>query len=392
MLLAQRIEVRPDAAQRTYIDRACGSRRHAYNQLLRHFKQPGVKWSKKAAYEYFLREIRPIYPWYSEVSSRVTRNAIDDLDNAFKHFFRRARNRKAGEKIGFPTFKCKDVNDSFAMRERPKFNVDGRMLRIEKMPGRMKMRQKLRFTGETKQVTVSKQAGRYYASILADVTNYDTKETTRELSVGVDLGVKELAVLSNGERKPANAKLKANLRRLKRRQRRLAHKQRGSNQRAKAKLSVARLHQRIANQRRAVLHELSDNLTRRFEIITIEDLNVKGMLKNRSLARSVADAGFGMLRSMLEYKAGLRGNTIILADRFYPSSKTCFECKAVNPSIVLGVQEWACPSCGTIHDRDYNAARNLDEYGLHTFRADLYKRMQERDKTPEQSDALVLTA
>lgn len=384
MLLAHKIEVRPSSAQAEYINRACGTRRHAYNQLLAHFSQAGVKWSKKAAYAHYIQVIRPTYPWYSEVSSRAGRNAIDDLDNGFKHFFRRV---KLGQKPGYPRFKRKDVNDSFAMREQPKFSVDGRLLRIEKMPGKLKLRQRVRFDGEAKQVTISKQAGRFYASILVETEDYDRKATDRAPVVGVDFGISSLATLSTGEVVPSNQALKANLRRLKRRNRNLSRKKAGSNRRAKAKLSLAKLHKRIADQRKAVLHETSDMLTRRFDTIVIEDLNVKGMVKNHCLARAISDAGFGTLRSMIEYKAKLRGNVVVLADRFYPSSKTCSCCGSVKATMTLSDRMFCCDDCGNVITRDLNAAINLKR--LHTLAAD-DKRTQETSKTG--LPALLMTA
>lgn len=386
MLLAHKIQLYPTTEQAGYLDRACGSRRHAYNQLLAHFRQDGVKWSKKAAVQYFMDVMRPEFPWYSEVSARVTRNAIDDLDNAFKHFFRRV---KAGQKLGFPTLHKKGVNESFAMREKPKFSVEGRMLRIEKLKTKIKMRQELRFTGVLCQVTISKRAGRYYASVLIDTQDYAPKDQDRLPIVGVDLGIKELAVVSDGTVIPANQKLKANLKRLKRRQRNLSRKQRGSNRRAKAKLSVAKLHKRIADQRQAVLHETSDMLTRKADVIVLEDLNVKGMVKNRSLARAISDAGFGTLRQMTEYKAALRGCTVIMAGRFYPSSKTCSACGTIKDDLTLADRRFDCSDCGHTMDRDLNAATNLMKYGLHTFAADL-KRTQEEGQTG--LPALPLTA
>jgi putative transposase len=387
MLLAQRIELYPTAAQADYLDRACGARRHAYNQLLAHFRQPGVKWSKAAAFVHFSKVIRPAFPWYGELSSRVTRNAIDDLDNAFRHFFRRV---KLGQKPGFPTFHKRGVNDGFAMREKPKFDVEGRTLRIEKLATRIKLRQLPRFTGTHCQVTISKQAGRFYAAILTDTQDYDRRDDDREPAVGVDFGVSALATLSTGEDAvPANQKLKASLRRLKRKQRRLSRKQRGSNRRAKAKLAVARLHKRIADQRAAVCHEVSDMLTRRFDAIVIEDLAVKNMVRNRSLARAISDAGFGMLRRTIEYKAVLRGCRVVIAPRFYPSSKTCSECGVIKDALSLDERTFRCDDCGHEQDRDLNAALNL--LRLDTFRPDV-NRTQEERKTPASAEAALLTA
>jgi putative transposase len=382
MLLAQRIALYPTPEQVDYLDRACGSRRHAYNQLLAHFRQPGVKWSKTAAFIHFTKVIRPQFPWYAEVSSRVTRNAIDDLDNAFKHFFRRV---KLGQKPGFPRFHKRGVNDGFAMREKPKFDVDGRTLRIEKLATRIRLRQLPRFTGTHCQVTVSKQAGRFYAAILTDTTDYDRKDEDREPAVGVDFGVTSLATLSTGEVVPANQKLKANLRRLRRKQRRLSRKQRGSNRRAKAKLAVAKLHKRIADQRTAVLHEVSDKLTERFDRIVIEDLAVKNMVRNRSLARAISDAGFGTLRRMIEYKAALRGCEVVIAPRFYPSSKTCSECGCIKDALSLGERVYRCEDCDHEQDRDLNAALNL-------LRLDTFKPDAKRTLEPRQTGGLPAAA
>ena len=374
-LLAQKIELRPTPEQADYLNRACGARRHCYNQLLAHFSQEGVKWSKAAAYEYYMRVLRVEFPWYAEVSSRVTRNAIDDLDRAFKNFFRRVKAK--AKKPGYPVFKKKDVNDSFAMREPSKFDVEGRTLRIEKLSTRIDMRQKLRFTGKTKQATISKKAGKYYISILAVTEDYNPHAPDKE-SVGVDFGIKSLAVLSTGEVLPANQSLKKNLRVLKRRQRNLSRKVKGSRRRAIAKLKVAKLHQRIGNQRQATLHELSDKLTREFKVITIEDLTVSGMVKNHHLARAVSDAGFAALRRQIEYKAELRGVKVVIADKWFPSSKMCHACGQVH-DMPLSKREMAC-DCGSTVDRDLNAALNLNQYGLDALKPDL-KRASESCKT-----------
>ncbi len=367
MLLAHKIELRPTKQQADYLDRACGSRRHAFNQLLAHFNQEGVKWSKKAANEKY-KELRLEFPWYAEVSQRVTRNTVDDLHNAFTHFFRRV---KKGEKAGYPRFKKRGLHDSFSLREKPKFHVDGRTLRIEKLKTKIKMRQELRFTGTPCQVTISKRAGKYFASILVDTQDYDPKAQSNE-SVGVDFGIKNLAICSNGKTFAANQKLKHSLKRLNRKQRALSRKIKRSNRYAKAKRAVAKLHYRISNQRSAVIHEVSDYLTSRFKIITMENLNVKGMVKNRKLARAISDAGFGKLRELVEYKAELRGCQIVIADRFFPSSKKCavHTCNYINDNIALSDRQWRCPKCKTLHDRDYSASLNLDNYGRDTLQLD----------------------
>lgn len=375
MLLAHKIRLYPTADQADYLDRACGSRRHCFNQLLAHFSRDGVKWSKKAAVEAY-KSLREEFDWYSEVSQRVTRNAIDDLDSAFKHFFRRVKN---GEKPGFPRFKKRGVNDSFALREAIKFDVEGRWLRIEKLKTWIKLSQEVRFNGKYRQVTISRTAdGKYFASVLVETDDY--QKTTGTGSVGVDLGIKELAVLSDGTKIPANQKLKKGLCKLKKHQRRLSRKTKGSNRRARAKLKVARIHRRIVNQRKAVLHELTDHLTKTYHTICIEDLNVKGMVKNHCLARAISDAGLGMFRQFLEYKVKLRGNIIKIVDRWFPSSKTCSGCGTVKKELSLSEREFICEPCGLVMDRDHNAAVNILNHGEDTLKPTT-KRTSEKRRT-----------
>lgn len=389
-LLAHKIELRPTDGQVDYLNRACGHKRHCYNQLLEHFKQDGMKWSKAEAYQYY-RKLRINFSWYAEVSFQITRCAIDDLDAAFKHFFRRARSKKG--KPGFPRFKKSGINDSFALRDRVRFDIDERELRIERLKTRVKMRQKLRFDGVSKRITISKKAGRFFVSILVETDDYQTHSDEREPSsiVGVDLGIKDLAVLSDGMIFSANQKLKVQLCRLKKLQRRLRRKQKGSNRRKKAVAQIAELHYFVANQRKATLHELTDYLTRNFQTIVIEDLNVSGMVKNHKLARSISDVGFGMFKEFLGYKADLRGNDVIKADRFFPSSKMCSACGFVMSELPLSIREWVCPSCGVVHDRDLNASFNLESYGRQMLPADL-NCTQELCKTPDLSGATALTA
>ena len=186
------------------------------------------------------------------------------------------------------------------MREKAKFDVNGRLLRIEKLKTKIKMRQKLRFDGQTKQVTISKRAGKYFASILVETQEYNPKDIDRKSSIGVDFGIKALATLSNGVVFDANQKIKINLNKLRKLQKNLSRKIKGSNRRVRAKLKLPKLHFRISNQRQAVLHKLSDYLTANFDRIVIEDLNVKGMIKNHKLAQCISDAGFGYLRQQIE--------------------------------------------------------------------------------------------
>jgi len=317
------------------------------------------KWSKREAYQFFMKVLRVEFSWYSEVSSVITRNVIDGLDNAFKNFFRSV---KKGEKPGYPKPKKRGVKDRFAIRDAAKFDVKNKTLRIEKLKTRIDMRQPIRFGGKFKQVTISKRAGKYYASILVETDEYDPKDVDRQPSVGVDFGLKSLAILSNGEVIENYKLLRNNLRKLRKLQRDLSRKVKGSNGYAKAKLKIQKLHFLIARQRAAIAHQISNYLTKTFDRIVLEDLNVKGMMKNRKLSRAIADVGWGMLRQFIEYKAILRNCIVVIADRFFPSSKTCSNCGEVKEILTLEDRIYECDSCGLTIDRDLNAAINLNNY------------------------------
>jgi len=378
-LLAHKIELRPTQDQIEYLDKSCGCKRHCYNQLLEHFSQEGVKWSKSEAYLKY-KDLQQKFDFYGEISSRASRNAIDDLGNAYTHFFRR---NKQGKTPGYPRFKRRGIKDSFALREKSKFRVDNRLLRLEKLPTKIKMRQELRFSGTPKQVTITKVAGKYFASILVETDDYDTKSEIKKKEIcGVDLGIVNLAILSDGTKFARSQPLNNSLRKLRKLDRNLSRKIQGSNRHARAKLRRARVHHRVTNQRSATLHHISDYITKTYETIVLEDLDIKGMVKksHRRLARSIMDCGWYMLRQQIEYKATLRNCHVIIAPREYPSSKRCSGCGSTKDDLSLSQRIYKCEHCGLEIDRDINASINLMEYGRHTLRGDP-KRTQEVDKT-----------
>lgn len=231
--------------------------------------------------------------------------------------------------------------------------------------GWVRMRESLRFAGKIMSATISRVADRWFASITVDVPDQShLPKAENQGAVGVDLGVSALATLSTGELIPGPKPHKALLGRLRRLSRSLSRKAKGSANRRKAKAKLAKLHARIANIRSDALHKLTTDLTRRFHTIGIEDLNVRGMVRNRHLARSIADMGFFEFRRQLEYKAEMRGGQVVVADRWFPSSKTCSACGSVQQDMPLSVRQWICPDCGACHDRDLNAARNLATYAV----------------------------
>ena len=359
MMLSHRIELDPTNAQATHLAQAAGVARFAYNWALGlwhdiyqlHKLDPDVAPTSEAELRKALNALkREHYPWMLEVTKCAPQMAIKNLGKAFDNFF-------AG-RSGYPRFKAKGRDDRFTLSN-DQFRVDGSRIHIPKLKW-VRMREPLRFSGKIISATICRVADRWFVSITVDTpTNSHLRPAENQGAVGVDLGVAALATLSTGEVIVGPKPHKALLARLRRLSRSLSRKQKGSANRQKAKIKLAQLHARIAAIRLDALHQLTSDLTRRFHTIAIEDLNVRGMMKNRCLARAIADMSFFEFRRQLEYKAAMRGGQVWVADRFYPSSKTCSCCGHKLEKLDLSVRAWTCPSCSTHHDRDVNAAINL---------------------------------
>lgn len=356
-----KIKLDPTAAQEEYFRRACGVARFAFNWALAEWKaeyEAGGK-PNEAALRKRLNAIKgEQFPWMSEVTKVAPQNAIKNVGVAFQNFFRRV---KQGGKPGYPRFKKKGLHDSFRADNGPQNSEShavecvGKSIKLPRC-GVVRMREELRFDGRTLAATISKMADGWYVAVLVDTTDCLSGPLDRG-TVGVDLGVKEFATLSTGEVIPALKPHRAAHQRLVRLSRSLSRKQKGSSNRAKAKTKLAKLHQRISNIRVDALHKLTTKLATEFDTIAIEDLNVSGMMRNRHLARSIADAGFFEFRRQLEYKAVMTGAHVHVVDRFFPSSKTCHSCGTIHP-MKLSDRVMVC-DCGNIMDRDLNAAMNL---------------------------------
>jgi len=358
MLVAHRIRLQPNNVQATYLARAAGTARFAYNWALAEWQkqyeackaEPTLPRPSEAALRRQLNRIkREQYPWMLEVTKNAPQMAIMQLGRAFENFF-------AG-RVRYPRFRRKGRDDRFTLSN-DQFRIEGRHIRIPKL-GWVRMREALRFAGRIVSASVARVADHWYASITVDTSDSLVPPADNQGAVGVDLGIKALATLSTGEMFEGPKALRTLLAGLRRRSRALSRKAKGSRNRAKAKLKLARLHARIANIRRDSLHQLSTSITRRFHTIGIEDLNVKGMLGNRHLSRAIADMGFYELRRQLEYKATWRGGQVVLVGRWYPSSKLCSCCGYRLVELGLEVRHWTCPGCGASNDRDVNAAINL---------------------------------
>ena len=295
--------------------------------------------------------------WLGEVSAVVLQQALADLNTAYRNFFASITGRRKGPKVAAPRFRSrKDNRQAVRFTKNARFSITaGGKLRLPKI-GDVPVRWSRELPSQPSSVTVIKDAaGRYFASFVVEAGGEPLPETAAE--VGIDLGLTHFAVLSDG-RKIDNPRFPRRAeRRLKKAQRALSRKAKGSNNRNKAVVKVARAHARVADARRDFIHKLSTQIIRENQTVVVEDLCVKGLARTK-LAKSVHDAGWARFTAMLAYKAARHGRLLVRIDRWFPSSKLCSACGAVAESMPLNVRSWACP-CGAVHDRDVNAARNI---------------------------------
>jgi len=358
VILAHRIQLDPNNKQRTYFTKACGVARFSYNWALAQWKQRYEAGEKASEIE-LRRGLNAIkresYPWMLEVTKCAPQLAIMDLGKAFKNFF--------AKRAGFPKFKKKGRSDSFSLSN-DQFVIEGKTIRIPNL-GYVRMTEGLRFTGKIIGATVSRKADRWYVSIQVEIPNPDPIHDSESQAVGIDLGVMDLATLSDGTKHTGEKPHKALLSRLRRSNKSLSRKQgakkgeKKSKNFNKAQKQLSRLHARIANIRNDDTHKLTTILTQSYGTIGIEDLNVSGMVKNHKLSRAILDMSFFEFRRQLEYKSKMTGSKVVVADRFFPSSKLCSNCGEKIESLELSIREWTCPVCNCHHDRDINAAINL---------------------------------
>ena len=296
------------------------------------------------------------FPWMLQAPKSVPQQAIKNLGAAFKAFFKR--------RADYPKFKSKDkCRESFRPDNGPgTFDISGKRLKLPRI-GWITMCEALRFGSDLnpslKSVTISREAGHWFAAITVEIDHAPSSNHSLP-TCGVDLGIRDLATLSSGRRVAGPKALRSNLSRLARLQRQHARKMKGGKNRAKSRQKVARLHARIRNIRQDCLHKLTTSLARDHSVVVIEDLNVRGMMQNRHLARAVSDMGFHEFRRQLTYKIARCGGRLVVADRFFASSKTCHCCGEKADALPLSVREWTCATCGAMHDRDLNAAINLN--------------------------------
>ena len=351
MILSHKIRIYPNKEQEVFLKKSCGVARFVYNWGLAEWQKQYKNGEKPTRFKLdksFNSIKKDEFPFVCEVSKCCSQIAFMNLGRAYKNFFeRRAR---------FPRFKKKGIHDSFGL-DNLNFYIEGKHIKLAKMQP-MKMAEELRFDGKIMSGTVSCVAGKWYISIAVDVQKDMTLPKTGKY-VGVDLGVKDIAITSDGYKFANPRWINKSEKKLKRLQRELARRQRASKRRERTRLRLARKHSQVSNQRMDWLHKITAYLVRNYDVISLEDLNVRGMVKNHNLAKAITNASFGEFNRQIEYKAQMYGKQIYRVDRFFPSSKTCSNCGCVQDEMPLRVREWTCHDCGAHHDRDINAATNL---------------------------------
>lgn len=359
---AVKVQVYPKESDKELLAKHFGVRRFIFNKFLEIRQREYLENKKSLGYNAcsaLVTEMKkdPSFEWLKEVNSQTIQAALKDLDGAYDRFFRKIAK--------FPKFKSKhSARQSFKVPQHFDIDWENKTLKIPKFKNLFKF--KGSYSGilvKTNSVTISKNAsGKYFASIQGEF-EIEPKESTGEI-IGVDLGIKSLLIDSNGTEIKNERFLKKQLKKLKYLHRQHSKKKKESKSRNKARIKLAVQYQKVTNQRNNYLHQVSSQLINDNQVIVLEDLAVKNMVKNHKLAQAISDVSWGSLVSMLKYKAVWHNRQVIQIDRWYPSSKTCSSCFHLMSSMDLSIREWTCPSCNDHHDRDVNAAKNILRQGL----------------------------
>ncbi len=366
MIRAHKIRLNPTPDQEVYFRKAAGTKRFVYNQALELWK-----WGKAQIIPAFgLMEIKrqfnmfkaEQYPWMYEVAKDVFEGAIADLGAALANYFNGKNGKRKGPKMGFPKFKAKKNKKQSFRLNNDKFKVEAHRFWVPNL-GWVNMAEALRFQGKIMGAVVSKVADWWFVSITVEVKKPEPIQFANA-TVGVDVGIKTLAKLSDESEFENQKPLRQGQNRLRKLNRSFTRRNKGSNRWWKAKSKLGRFHFRVGKRRIDAHHKASHAIAATYAFIGVEDLHVKGMVKNHKLALSLSDVGLGEFIRQIEYKSDWFGGRMVKVGRFYASSKTCNDCGYINQELTLSDRTWTCLDCGIIHDRDWNAAKNIEQEAL----------------------------
>ena len=360
MLKSFKYRISPTNEQKLLLDKHFGCVRFVYNLALE-CKQMAYAGNKiSLSYNELsaqLTDLKKECEWLGEVNSQCLQMALRNLDNSFQNFFK--------GRASFPNFKKKSNKQSFQLPQSVAVDFKNNCIDLPKFKEPIKAILHRKFKGDIKTVTISKTpTNKYFVSILVDNHIELPKPIKSNNAVGIDLGIKTFAVCSDGTEYANPKHLRNGMVKLKWMQRQFSKKVKGSKRRNVWKFRIAKQHERVSNQRKDFLHKATNEITNRFDLMIIEDLNIKGMVKNHKLAGAVSDCGWNMFETMLKYKSEWKGKKVEYIGRFETSSKICSTCGIKNDTLTLAVREWTCENCNTTHDRDRNAANNILSIGL----------------------------
>lgn len=363
MLKGYKYRIYPNKQQEKQIQKTFGCKRFVYNQCLvyrqKQYKENNISMNKTSCNNYCNQILKKKYEWLTEIDKFALTNAIYDMNSAYQKFFK--------EHTGYPKFKSKKNHYKSYTTNFTNNNIEvsfeNNKIKLPKLKW-IKAKVHRELVGQIKSATISQiPSGKYFVSILVETEHIPTK--SNGCMVGVDLGIKDLLITSNGKKFDNQKLTKKYEDKLSKEQRRLSHKKKGSNNYHKQRIKVARLHEKIANTRKDYLHKISHQLVNENQVIVTEDLDVSNMVKNHHLAKSILDCGWYELIRQLQYKSEWNNRNYIKIGRFIKSSQSCNVCGYINIETKnLAVREWTCPKCRTVHDRDINAAINILNEGL----------------------------